>query len=199
MTKDNDDEDANDNGDKGGDGLMWKMGGICWNMRHPCQNLVQIESDKWWWSQRQKRSLGRWWIMSKCKMHPSQGVRWGWAYCVTLPCPSMSSGLPHSTVHHSRTIGSPYTLHGVLLTASGYTPVHANLYSTENLCGFIENLWMIFFKIRRNPVSPVPGHSKYEPCRWWYSSLNSSIGICICKDIYNIPVFGDGQGWRMGM
>ena len=90
-----------------------------------------------------KLSSGRWWIMSKRKMHLSQGVRWGWAYCVTLPCPSMSPGLPHSTVHHSRTIGSPYTLHGVLLTASGYTPVHANLYSTENLCGFIENLRMI--------------------------------------------------------
>ena len=176
MTKDNDDEDANDNGDKGGDGLMWKMGGICWNMRRPCQNLVQIESDKWWWSQRQKRSSGRWWIMFKRKMHPSQGVRWGWAYCVTLPCPSMSPGVPHSTVHHSRTIGSPYTLHGVLLTAGGYTPVHAYLYSTENLCGFIENLKMIFgeidFKILINPVSPVSGHSKYEPCRWWYSSLN---------------------------
>ena len=42
---DDDDGDLSDNEDKGG----WtdvKNGGICWNMRRPCQNLLQIESDK---------------------------------------------------------------------------------------------------------------------------------------------------------
>ena len=47
----------------GGDGLMWKMGGICRNMRQLCQNLHQIECEKWlWWWESRHMSYGlRWW------------------------------------------------------------------------------------------------------------------------------------------